>query len=111
MSFEGYVCIVRISVATLSLVTLLGTSAQAQDAAPTYSPNLVIQARPSDFVLQLPPNQGAAVLAPIVAAPPKMTSQNPVSNSVSSSVCDRILWSPVSLASITGLQCLRSEGF
>jgi hypothetical protein len=110
MSSVDYVRRLRI-IAALSFMTLLGTSAQAQDAAPTYSSNLIIQARPSDFVLQLSPDQGIAVRAPIVAPPPKVTSQNPVNNPVGSSVCNRILWNPVSLASVSGLQCLRSERY
>jgi hypothetical protein len=99
--------VVHFFIAGFSYSALLGTSVSAQDG---YSSNLILQSRPSDFVLQLPASQPTIAISSAASAP-KPPPPTPVSDTIVSSVCDRLLWSPVSLTTINGLQCLRSERF
>lgn len=108
---------IRIAMVICTLSVLFGT-ALADDLVPAlgtfpYSSDLVLHSRSTDYVWQIPSNQSAVGGTSTMAGGVPSSRREPTvaADSSESSVCDRILWSPVPLANISGLRCRTSESF
>src|SRR5260221_7325297 len=107
--------VVRLAAVICTLSAFFGT-ALADDLVPAlgtfaYSSDVVLHSRSTDYVLQLPSNQSAVAPSGAVAGPVPNSRREPTvaGESFVLRVCDRILWSPIPLANVSGLQCLKSE--